>query len=88
MRSTIIEVRVKPRSKQERIALTGQGIEIRVNTPPVDGRANERVLKMLAEKLDVPKSAMKILTGVSARTKRIAVEGLIESEVRRRLREE
>ena len=84
-RSATIDVRVKPRSKHDRIEATAEGIQIRVNALPVDGKANDRVLKLLSEKLGVPKSALKIVSGSSARIKRVAVDGLSSQEIHARL---
>jgi uncharacterized protein YggU (UPF0235/DUF167 family) len=58
---------------------------VRVTAPPEDGRANEAVVALLAEALDVPKSRVRILRGHAAREKQIAVDSLTLEEVVRRL---
>lgn len=58
---------------------------VRVTAPPVDGRANEALLRLLARILDLPPSALRLVAGESARSKIVEVVGLEESEVRRRL---
>lgn len=81
-------VRAKPRSKKEGVdvdAATGV-VVVRINAPPVDGKANERVREVLADVLGVPRSRVTIVRGESAREKNIAVAGLSAEQVDERLR--
>lgn len=72
----IIAVRVQPRSsKTEIVGRHGDEIKIRVKAPPVDGAANEELLRFLAMRLAVPRSALAIVSGQGGRSKRIRVEG-------------
>jgi uncharacterized protein len=59
-------------------------LEIRVAAAPSDGAANDEVVKILAKALGVPKSSLAIVSGQSARLKRIEVP-LDEVEIRSRL---
>ena len=83
-------VRAKPRSKREGVEFDEAGgsavVVVRINAPPVDGKANERVREVLAELLDVPRSRVTIVRGESAREKDIAVAGLTAAQVEGRLR--
>lgn len=45
------------------------GFIVRVNVPPIEGRANERVAELLAEFLGLPKSAIKLLSGQKSKRK-------------------
>ncbi len=63
----------------------GDVLAVRVTAPPVDGRANEALLRLLARALDLPPSALRLVAGESARAKLVEVSGLDEPEVRRRL---
>ena len=72
----IIAVRVQPRSsKTEIVGRHGDEIKIRVKAPPVDGAANDELIRFLAERLGVPKSGVVIVSGHATRTKRVRVEG-------------
>jgi uncharacterized protein YggU (UPF0235/DUF167 family) len=53
----------------------------------VDGKANDAVLELLAEKLAVPPSRLRIVQGATAKRKRISVECLEENELIERLAE-
>ena len=79
-------VRVTPRASRDQIAgWEGDLLRVRVTAPPVEGRANDAVLRLLARGLDVPKSRLTLVRGQTQRNKVVAVEGLTEEEVRARL---
>lgn len=69
-----IKIRVIPRASRNTITTDENG-DLRVYTTvaPTDGKANEAVIKMLADFLKVPKSAIKIIRGNTTRDKVIEV---------------
>jgi len=79
-------VRLTPRaSRDEIVGWQGNELRVRLRAPPVDGRANEALLRLLASRLDVSPSSIELVSGATARVKRLRVEGLTDAEVRRRL---
>jgi uncharacterized protein len=65
-----IRIRVKPRASKSRVLAEKEGeLEVAVAAPPVDGKANEELVRVLAEHFDVPKSAISIARGESGRSK-------------------
>ena len=66
-------VRVKPRSRVEEVSGEGDSYVVRVKEPPVEGRANRAVLRLLASHLGVPESRLRIVSGFSSRNKVIEV---------------
>jgi uncharacterized protein len=81
-----IEVRVQPRARRDEI--TGQrggALVVRVTAPPVEGKANEAVRKLLAKQLGIAPGKVAIVRGEGARDKLIEVEGLEPAELRRAL---
>jgi uncharacterized protein len=69
-------VRVQPRASRDEIVGEHQdGLRIRLTAPPVDDRANEALRRLLAVRLKVPLSAVRIVSGERSRTKRVEVEG-------------
>jgi uncharacterized protein (TIGR00251 family) len=79
-------VRLTPRASRDEIAgWQGDELRVRLRAPPVDGRANEALLRLLASRLDVSPSSIELVSGATARVKRLRVEGLTDAEVRRRL---
>ena len=64
-----IEVRVKPNSKHEGVDAATTPWTVRVNTPPAEGRANQRAAELLAEHLGIPKSRVTLARGQKSRLK-------------------
>lgn len=60
----------------------GDAIKIRLAAPPVDGAANEELVRFLAERLGVPRTAVRIVAGETGRRKRVAVVGVGEAAMR------
>ncbi len=81
-----IEIRVQPRASRNTISGMRAGIlRIRVTAPPVDGQANAAAIALLAQALDLPKSAIRLVRGASSREKTLAVESMSQEEVNQRL---
>lgn len=64
-----IRVRVHPGARQERTEQRGDELHVWVRAPPVDGKANARVIEVLAELHHLPRSAVRLATGQGSRTK-------------------
>lgn len=70
-----IAVKVKPNSKQQQIIDEADGsLTIRLKSLPVDGKANEELIKVLSKKYNVPKSYIRIKSGASSRQKLIEID--------------
>jgi len=69
-----IQVNVKPNSKTEELSREGDSFVIKVKEPPKEGKANQAVIKLLAEHFGVPQSQVRILSGFRGRNKVIEVE--------------
>ena len=68
----VIKLKVKPNSKQQTIQKEPDGsFTVHLKSPPVDGKANEELIKLLAKKFDLPKSQITIKSGLSSRNKLI-----------------
>lgn len=79
-------VRVVPRAGRTSVAGTrGAALLVRLAAAPVDGAANDALVDLLARVLDRPRRDVVILSGHTARDKRIAVTGLPAAEVQQRL---
>ena len=68
-----IQVKVKPNSKTEEIKQEGDSFVVKVKEPPEEGRANQAVVRLLAEHLGVPQRQVRILGGFKSRNKIIEV---------------
>lgn len=70
----VLRIRVQPRSSQEGFAeVLGDQIKLRVNAPPVDGKANAQLIQFLSKLFKVPKGQIRILSGETGRDKRIRI---------------
>ena len=79
-----LSIRIQPRaSKNEIVTMESGGIKIRLTAPPVDGAANEALVKFLATTLSIPKSHVEIVSGHTSREKVVRITGIGDSEVRR-----
>ncbi len=68
-------VKVKPGSKREKVVrLSEDRLEVSVSAPPEKGRANERLIELLAKHFRVKKSAVKLLRGERSREKLVEIE--------------
>lgn len=65
----------------------GAAVRVRVAAPPVDGAANEELVRFLARYLGVTRSAVTIVRGQSARDKTVTIEGMTTAAAIRRLLE-
>lgn len=73
----ILTVRLVPRASRNEIAgEQGDALRIRLQAPPVDGKANKALIEFLAEVLDVPRSAVSIESGATSRMKRVRINGI------------
>jgi uncharacterized protein len=72
----VLELRVQPRaSKTEFAGLMGERLRVRLNAPPVDGRANAALIQFIAEAFAVPRSAVTLDRGLTGRDKRLRIHG-------------
>jgi uncharacterized protein (TIGR00251 family) len=81
-----IAVRVQPRARKDEIGGERDGaLVVRVTAPPVEGRANEAVRKLLAKRLGIASGRVSIVRGASGRDKLVEIEGMDADAVRRAL---
>lgn len=72
-----ITVKVTPRaSRSEIIGCTDGVLKVRISSPPVDGAANEALIKLLSKHFGVSKSSIEIVSGQTSRIKHIRVRGV------------
>jgi uncharacterized protein (TIGR00251 family) len=70
-----IQVKVKPNSKIEELSREGDSFIVKVKEPPKEGKANQAVIKLLAEHFGVPQSQVMILSGFRSKDKIVEVRG-------------
>jgi uncharacterized protein (TIGR00251 family) len=73
----LLEVRVQPRaSRNEFAGLMGERLRVRLNAPPVDGRANAALVDFVAEACGLPRARVTLDRGTTGRDKRLRLHGL------------
>jgi uncharacterized protein (TIGR00251 family) len=81
-----LRVRVIPRARHEGLAGERDGaLLVRVTAPPVEGRANDAVCRVIARALGVAPGRVEVVRGHSAREKMLAIDGVEEDAARRAL---
>lgn len=73
----LVDVRVQPRaSRTEFAGLFGDRLKVRLQAPPVDGRANAALIEFLAEACGLPRSRVTLDAGQTSRDKRVRLHAL------------
>jgi uncharacterized protein (TIGR00251 family) len=77
----IVSLHVQPGARRTAIVGThGERLKIAVGSPPTDGRANTALIEFLAQRLDLPKSALQLVAGAGSREKRVAIDADVPAE--------
>ena len=74
--SLSFEVRVIPRSSKSEIVGEYDGaLKVKLASPPVEGAANDELIKIIAKAFHVPKSAVEIIGGHTSKRKMVRISG-------------
>ena len=77
-------IRIQPRASKNGMARMADGtLKIRLTAPPVNGAANDALVRYLADSFGVPRSAVEILSGHTARQKVVRITGIDHRDVQR-----
>ena len=84
--STRVRLRVAPGATRAGVVgRHGEAWKVRVTAAPEGGRANEAVMRLLAETLSLPRESVTLVSGHGARDKIIELEGIEPAQIERRL---
>jgi uncharacterized protein (TIGR00251 family) len=73
---TILQIKVKPHSRESGLQLSSDGTWLaRLQSLPIDGKANAELIRLIAERFKVPKTQITIQSGMTSRVKRVRIEG-------------
>jgi uncharacterized protein (TIGR00251 family) len=85
-RQAKISLRVYPNAARNEVVGFNEGVlRVKVAAPPVKGKANKELIAFLNQKLGVGKGSLTIIKGHTSRNKVIAIDGLSQEEIARRL---
>jgi hypothetical protein len=86
MESTRLLLRVSPgASRAGVVGRHGEAWKVRVAAPPEGGRANDAVIRLLADTLSVPRDSVTLVSGHGGRDKVVELAGLGPAQIERRL---
>jgi uncharacterized protein (TIGR00251 family) len=70
----VLNIRVVPRASKDSIqGLLGDALKIRIQAPPVEGKANVHLVKFLSKRWKIPRGNIEILSGETGRNKRVRI---------------
>jgi uncharacterized protein (TIGR00251 family) len=76
-----LTVKVHPRARRSAVTgRLGDAWKLDLTAPPTEGKANEECVRFLAELVGVPRARVRIVTGLTSRTKVVEIEGVTEEE--------
>ena len=85
-RGALLTVHVQPgSSRTECVGIHGDAIKIRLAAPPIDGAANNELIRFIADKCGVPRANVRIRAGEQARRKRLSIKGIMAEALLTRL---
>jgi len=82
----ILKVYLQPKSsKNEVVGSYRDGIKVKITAPPIDGKANEALIRFLAKELGVSPSCIKITRGQHSREKTLKISGDIKQDLLKKM---
>lgn len=76
-RGVIVTVHAVPRASRTAVqGLHGDAVKIRLQAPPVEGKANAALVRFLSQALAIPPRRVMLLSGLAGRHKRVLITGL------------
>jgi uncharacterized protein (TIGR00251 family) len=78
----LLRLKIVPRaSRTEIVGIQGDIVRMRLAAAPVDGAANEALIRFLAERFSIPRSAVRVVAGQTSRTKLVEITGATMEQV-------
>ena len=76
MKETLVKIYLQPKaSKNEIMGPYRDGIKVKITAPPIEGKANEALIRFLAKELGVSPSSIEIIKGHHSREKTLKISG-------------
>jgi uncharacterized protein (TIGR00251 family) len=82
-KGVIISLYILPNAPKSQVIGEHNGaLKIKIQAPPVDGKANEEIVRFLSKKLEISKSKIEILKGDKSKLKKVLIEGLSLEQIK------
>jgi uncharacterized protein (TIGR00251 family) len=86
MKETLIKVYLQPKSsKNEMAGPYRDGIKVKVTAPPIEGKANEFLIRFLAKEFGISPSSIEMIKGQHAREKILKMSGDVDQELLKKI---
>lgn len=73
----LLKIKVEPRSsKSEVVGPYGDGLKVKLTSPPIEGKANKELIEVLAKKFGISKKNVEIIAGQSSKHKIVKLHGV------------
>lgn len=82
---TRLSVKVIPKSGRSELKFEGKTLKAWLKSAPEDGKANEELVRTLADKLGAPKTCIEIVRGFSSKNKIVDISGISTEEIEKSL---
>ena len=80
--SVIIHVAVQPKASEDRVVgFHGDALKVKVTAPPTGGKANQGLVKLLADELNIRQSCIEIIHGHTSRRKVLRISNVSPNQV-------
>jgi uncharacterized protein (TIGR00251 family) len=77
-----LQLHIQPRAARTEFAgRFGDALKLRIKSPPVDGSANDELVRFLAERLGIPRARVELVAGHTGRRKTVRVGGVTVAQV-------
>jgi hypothetical protein len=82
MKDILLKVHLQPKaSRNEIVGPYRDGIKVKVTAPPIEGKANEALIRFLAKELGISMSSIEILKGLHSREKTLRISGTLDQKL-------
>lgn len=80
----LLNIRLQPGAKEDALCewMADGALKVRVKSKPIEGKANNNLIKLLGKQLKVPKSSIEIIKGEKSRNKTIKIWGLEQGDLK------
>jgi len=86
MKDTIVKIYLQPKaSKNEMVGPYRDGIKVKVTAPPIEGKANDALIRFLSKELGISPSSIEIVKGHHSREKTLKISGNLDQELMKKL---
>jgi uncharacterized protein (TIGR00251 family) len=82
MKDILLKVYLQPKaSRNEIVGPYRDGVKVKVTAPPIEGKANQALIRFLAKEFGISISSIKILKGLHSREKTLTISGTLDQEL-------